>query len=313
MKPFRYVRATSAAEASRLSVEHPGARFLAGGTNLLDLMKLEIERPSVVIDLREIPMATIEETADGSLRIGALATASAVAAHQAVRARFPVIARALLAGASGQLRNKATSGGNLMQRTRCAYFYDPAKPCNKREPGAGCAALEGLNRNAAIFGQSSACIATHASDFAVALSALDATVETVSSDGEGRAIAVDKLHRLPEETPHIETHLQPGELIVAVIVPRPAPGGQVYRKVRDRTSYAAGLASVAVVGDRIALGAVALKPWRARKAQAALEEGRSPTEAAQLELADARGCGGNDFKIGLARRLMVAAIEEARG
>ncbi|HEY5106781.1 MAG TPA: xanthine dehydrogenase family protein subunit M [Caulobacteraceae bacterium] len=313
MKPFRYVRATSAADASRLAGESPGARFLAGGTNLLDLMKLEIEHPDLIIDLRDLPMADIEETADCGLRIGALATASAVAAHPAVRARFPVLARALLAGASGQLRNKATSGGNLMQRTRCAYFYDPAKPCNKREPGAGCAALEGLNRNAAIFGQSTACIATHASDFAVALSALDASVETVAADGAARSLAVDDLHRLPGETPHIETHLRPGELIVAVVVPPAASGGQVYRKVRDRTSYAAGLASVAVAGDRIALGAVAAKPWRARKAQAALEQGRSPTQAAEAELADARGCGGNNFKIDLMRRLMVAAIEEARG
>jgi xanthine dehydrogenase YagS FAD-binding subunit len=312
MRPFRYVRAKDPLEAARIAAETPGARFLAGGTNLIDLMKLDIERPGVVIDLGRLPLGRIEDRPDGALHIGALATASEVAADQRVRARYPVLAMALLSGASGQLRNKATSGGNLIQRTRCAYFYDPAKPCNKRRPGAGCSALQGLNRNGAILGQSDACIATHASDFAVALAVLDASVEVLSGDGAARTLTVDQLHRLPGATPHIETELAQGEMITAVVVPPPSPGGQVYRKVRDRASYSGGLVSVAVAGARIALGAVAAKPWRARVAEAALAQGATADEAAGAELAHARGSGGNDFKINLARRLMAAAIDEAR-
>jgi xanthine dehydrogenase YagS FAD-binding subunit len=310
MRPFTYERASDAASAAKAAAETPGARFLAGGTNLLDLMKLEIEHPAHLIDVGRLPLAKIEDAGE-ALRIGAMASNSAVAADLRVRARYPALAQAILSGASGQLRNKATVGGNLMQRTRCAYFYDTTKPCNKREPGAGCAALGGLNRNAAIFGASEACIATHPSDMAVALSALDASIETVSPGGATRTMAIDELHRLPGETPHLETSLVAGELITAVVLPPTPPGTQSFRKARDRASYAGGLASVAMAGARIALGAVALKPWRAAKAEQALAAGASPLEAADAELAEAGGRGGNDFKINLTRRMMIAAIQGA--
>jgi len=312
MRPFSYERATDAAGAARAAAETPGARFIAGGTNLVDLMKLEIERPSHLIDVSRLPLADIAETAAGGLRIGALATNTAAASDRRVRARYPVLAEALLSGASGQLRNKATVGGNLLQRTRCAYFYDPAKPCNKRDPGAGCSALEGLNRNHAILGASQACIAVNPSDMAVALSALDATVETVTPTGAARTLGIDDVHRLPGETPHIETSLEAGELVTAVVLPPPPAGRQSYRKVRDRASYAGGLFSLAIAGSRMALGAVALKPWRARKAEAALAAGATPADAAETELADARGHGRNDFKLMLARRVITAALEEGR-
>ncbi|HLK25233.1 MAG TPA: xanthine dehydrogenase family protein subunit M [Caulobacteraceae bacterium] len=308
MRPFTYTRAGSAAEAARAAAEQPGARFLAGGTNLLDLMKLEIERPAHVIDIGRLPLGDIAD-ADGGLRIGAMATGSEVAAHARVRRDYPVLAQALLAGGSPQLRNKATTGGNLLQRTRCPYFYDTAKPCNKREPGAGCAALGGLSRFSAILGWSEACIATHPSDMAVALSALDATVETVNADGGTRAIPIDELHRLPAATPEHETSLAPGELITAVVLPPPPKGRQRYRKVRDRAAFSAGLASVAVAGDAIALGCVALKPWRARRAEASLAAGAPPVAAAEVELSDAKGHGGSDFKIPLTRRLITAALQ----
>jgi xanthine dehydrogenase YagS FAD-binding subunit len=236
-----------------------------------------------------------------------------VAAEERVRSRYPVLTQAIVAGGSGQLRNKATTGGNLLQRTRCAYFYDTSKPCNKRAPGSGCGALEGLNRNSAIFGASHACIATHPSDMAVALVALGASVETLSPSGEARTFVLDELHRLPGETPHIETHLIPGELITAVVLPPPPKGGQVYRKVRDRASYAAGLASVAVAGGNVALGAVAHKPWRASQAEAALAAGASPAEAIAAELGQASENGRNGFKINLVRRLVPAAIDQANG
>ncbi|MFI4974582.1 MAG: FAD binding domain-containing protein [Caulobacterales bacterium] len=312
MKPFSYHRAASAQEAAQLAAEAPNARFLAGGTNLLDLMKLEIETPQTVIDVGRLPLAHITDEPDGGLRIGAMATNSAITADARVRARYPVLAHAILAGASGQLRNKATAGGALMQRTRCAYFYDTSKPCNKRAPGAGCAALNGLNRNSAIFGQSDACIATHPSDMAAALSVLEARVETVDGSGAARALAVDDLHRLPGDAPHIETDLRADELITAVLLPPPPAGPQAYRKVRDRASYAGGLVSVAMAGDRLALGAVALKAWRARAAEVALAHGATPAEAAAVEVEGARGNGRNDFKINLTRRLMTAVIEAGR-
>jgi len=217
----------------------------------------------------------------------------------------------VVSGGSAQLRNKATVGGNLMQRTRCAYFYDPSKPCNKRRPGSGCSALEGLNRNSAIFGASEACIATHPSDMAVALTALDASVETVTAAGETRTIKVADLHRLPGDTPHIETDLAPGELIVAVVTPPPPAGGQIYRKARDRASYAGGLASVAVAGGQVALGAVAHRPWRAEQAEAALRAGADPREAAAAELRLATPRGKNGFKVTLVSRLLAAAVDEA--
>ena len=312
MRPFTYERAADPQAAVKASAETPGAKFLAGGTNLLDLMKLEIERPQHLIDVSRLPLAAIEDAPDGGLRIGAMTTGSQVAADPRVRQRYPLLARAILAGGSPQLRNKATTGGNLMQRTRCAYFYDGTKPCNKREPGAGCAALEGLNRNAAILGASHACIATHPSDLAVGLVALDARVETLTPDGRSRDFPVMELHRLPGETPEIETHLIPGELITGVTLPPPPDGGQVYRKVRDRASFAAGLASVAVAGGHVALGMVAHKPWRAVEAEAALAAGAAPEEALAAELKEATETGRNRFKITLTARLGAAAIAEAK-
>jgi xanthine dehydrogenase YagS FAD-binding subunit len=317
MRPFTYERATSAEAAVESAAEHPNAKYLAGGTNLLDLMKLEIEQPAHLIDVGRLPLAGIDDTADGGLKIGAAATNSAVAADARVRTRYPVLTQAIVAGGSAQLRNKATTAGNLLQRTRCAYFYDTTKPCNKRAPGSGCGALEGLNRNAAIFGASHACIATHPSDMAVALVALDARVEVLTPSGQARSFPLMELHRLPAETPEADTHLAPGELITSVIVPPPPPSGpkgsgQVYRKVRDRASYAGGLASVAVAGGRIALGAVAHKPWRCADAEASLAAGASPAEAVATELANASETGRNAFKIDLVRRLLPAAVAEAR-
>ncbi len=313
MRPFTYERAASVEAAVKSAAQTPNAKFIAGGTNLLDLMKLEIETPAHLIDVGRLPIAGIEDTADGGLRIGAMATNSHVAADVRVRSRYPVLTQAIVAGGSGQLRNKATTGGNLLQRTRCAYFYDTSKPCNKRQPGSGCGALEGLNRNSAIFGASHACIATHPSDMAVALTALDATVETLSPSGQARSFSILELHRLPGETPDVETHLIPGELITAIVLPPPPAGGQVYRKVRDRASYAAGLASVAVAGGNLALGSVAHKPWRAEKAEAALALGSSPVEAIAAELAEATHSSRNGFKIDLLRRLVPVAVAQANG
>jgi len=313
MKAFTYERAADAQAAVTSAVSTPGARFIAGGTNLLDLMKLEIETPAHLIDVSRLDLATIEATADGGLRIGAAASNSAVAADPQVRARYPVLSEAIVAGGSPQLRNKASVGGNLLQRTRCAYFYDTTKPCNKRAPGTGCSALAGLNRNAAIFGATDHCIATHTSDMAVALTALGANVETLMPSGQARTLSMLVLHRLPGETPNIETCLEPGELITTVVLPPPPPGGQIYRKVRDRASYAGGLASVAVAGGRVALGMVAHKPWRALALEAALVAGASPAEAIARELDGASPLGRNDFKLPLVARLSVAAITEANG
>jgi xanthine dehydrogenase YagS FAD-binding subunit len=312
LRPFTYERATDAVAAVKSAAETPNAKFLAGGTNLLDLMKLEIEHPAHLIDVSRLPLAAIEDTPQGGLRIGAVVTNSRLAADDRVRARYPVLTQAIVAGGSGQLRNKATTGGNLLQRTRCAYFYDTTKPCNKRSPGSGCGALEGLNRNSAIFGASHACIATHPSDMAVALTALGATIETLSPSGRARAFPIFELHRLPGETPEVETHLVPGELITAVVLPPPPQGGQLYRKVRDRASYSGGLASVAVAGGNLALGAVAHKPWRAADAEAALADGATGAEAIGRELAAASENGRNGFKIDLVRRLVPATIAQAR-
>jgi xanthine dehydrogenase YagS FAD-binding subunit len=312
VKAFTYERAASL-EGAVQAAQQPGARFIAGGTNLLDLMKLEIEAPTHLIDVSRLPMAGIEATADGGLRIGGAATNAAVASHASVRAKYPVLSEAIVSGGSPQLRNKASVAGNLLQRTRCAYFYDTTKPCNKRQPGSGCSALEGLNRNAAIFGASHACIATHPSDMAVALSALDARVEVLGASGGTLSFPVMELHRLPGETPHLETHLAGGEMITAVVLPPPPAGGQTYRKVRDRASYAGGLASVAVAGGQVALGMVAHKPWRAAEAEGALASGASPAEAIAKELEGASPLGRNDFKIPLVARLAAAAISEAKG
>ena len=310
MKPFTYERAESAAAAAKAASEAPGARFLAGGTNLLDLMKLEIETPAHLIDVGRLPLAEIEETSDGGLRLGATVSNTAAASDRRVRTRYPVLAEALLSGASAQLRNKATLGGNLMQRTRCPYFYDQAKPCNKREPGAGCSALEGLNRGHAILGASDACIAVHPSDMAVALSALAAKVETVAPSGATRSLDIDEVHRLPGDTPEVETNLAPGELVTAIVLPPPPAGAQQYFKVRDRASFAGALFSLAQAGERVALGAVALKPWRARKVEAALAAGASAADAADAELEDAKGRGRNDFKITLARRVITTSLSD---
>jgi xanthine dehydrogenase YagS FAD-binding subunit len=325
MKPFRYERASAVASAC-VAAAQPAAKFIAGGTNLIDLMKLEIETPADLIDINALPMRGIEETPEHGLRIGALVTNSALAADMRVRRRYPLLSQAILAGASGQLRNKATTGGNLLQRTRCPYFFDTTKPCNKRAPGSGCAALNGLNRMNAVLGVSDNCIAAHPSDMAVAMAALDARVETVAPDGTARTIPVDALYRAPGDTPHIETVLAPGELIRSVVLPPPIPGRQIYRKVRDRASYAFALVSVAAIvahdSDHIqltsvAFGGLSYKPWRSSAAEAALS-GARPTRATYdaagaAALRDAHGYGHNDFKIPLARRTLRTVLAEATG
>jgi xanthine dehydrogenase YagS FAD-binding subunit len=325
MKPFRYERAGALVSACTAAAQ-PAAKFIAGGTNLVDLMKLEIETPAHLVDINALPLRGIETTPEGGLRVGALVSNSAVAADMTVRRRYPLLSQAILAGASGQLRNKATTGGNLLQRTRCPYFYDTTKPCNKRVPGSGCAALEGLNRMNAVLGVSNHCIAAHPSDMAVAMAALDARIETVARDGATRTIPIDALYTAPGDTPHIETVLHPGELIRSVMLPPPPPGRQIYRKVRDRASYAFALVSVAaIVGTydnrvqsaRIAFGGLAYKPWRSVEAERAL--GGAPLTrlaydaAGTAALKNARGYGHNDFKIPLARRTLRATLTEATG
>ncbi len=316
MKPFTYERATSAAAAAATAAGNAGARFVAGGTNLLDLMKLQIEAPARLIDVNGLDLARIEPTAEGGVRIGALVTNADLAADGRIRRDYPVLARALLAGATAQLRNKATTGGNLLQRTRCPYFYDTAQPCNKRAPGSGCAAIGGVTRQLAVIGGSEACIATHPSDMAVAMRVLDAEVETLRPDGAARRIPMAEFHRLPGETPHIETALAPGEIITAVLLPPPAGGTQIYRKVRDRASYAFALVSVAAIVQRdgtgrVALGGVAHRPWRVEAAEALLPQGAALTMAAILE--GARPSADNAFKIRLAERTLAAVLAEAKG
>ncbi|MDP9421514.1 MAG: xanthine dehydrogenase family protein subunit M, partial [Pseudomonadota bacterium] len=267
MRPFTYEKATSAQDAAAKVAGRPEAKFIAGGTNLLDLMKLEIETPGHLVDVTGLGFDRIEETPDGGVRIGALVTNTALASHPRIRRDYGLVSRAIAAGASGQLRNKATTAGNLLQRTRCAYFYDTNQPCNKRRPGSGCSAIGGFSRQHAIVGVSDACIATHPSDMAVAMRALDATVETVRPNGAARTIPIADFHRLPGNTPHIENSLEAGELITAVTLPKPPGGTHLYRKVRDRASYAFALVSVAAIvqrdgAGRFALGGVAHKPWR---------------------------------------------------
>jgi xanthine dehydrogenase YagS FAD-binding subunit len=322
MKAFTYQRADSTTQAAAAAIK-PGAKIIAGGTNLLDLMKLQVETPSALVDINRLPLDKIEETPDGGLRIGALVRNSDLAADPRVRQRYGVLSRALLAGASAQLRNKATTGGNLLQRTRCYYFYDVTKPCNKRSPGSGCAALAGFNRIHAILGASDHCIATHPSDMAVAMRALDANVETVDRKGETRIIPIAEFHRLPGATPQIETSLKAGEIITAVTLPSPPPGVQVYRKVRDRASYAFALVSVAAIVDstrghirsaRLAFGGLAPKPWRVAQAEQRLAgapaNNATFNTAANAVLEGARGFGGNDFKIPLARRTLHSVLVE---
>ena len=321
---FHYARASDVADAVRQIATDPTAKFIAGGTNLIDLMKEDVERPSRLIDISRLPLKSVEETADGGLRIGALVPNSDLAYHPLVAQRYPMLGSAILAGASQQLRNMASTGGNLLQRTRCAYFYDTATPCNKREPGSGCSARSGLNRMHAILGASEACIATHPSDMCVALAALDARIHVAGPGGE-REMAFADFHRLPGTTPQRDTNLHPDEIVTAVQLP--AQGfarNYTYLKIRDRLSYAFALVSVAVAleldGDRIkearlALGGVAHKPWRDTAAEAALR-GKTATpaaftEAADLVLRDAKGFTHNAFKIDLARRVIVRALMQA--
>lgn len=316
MRPFTYERARSPAEAAASAARTPGAKFIAGGTNLLDLMKLQIEAPAHLIDVNGVGLDRIEATPEGGLRIGALVRNTDLAADERVRRDYGVLARALLAGATGQLRNAATTAGNLLQRTRCPYFYDTAQPCNKREPGSGCSAIGGVTRQLAVIGTSEACIATHPSDMAVAMRALDAAVETVKADGTTRRIPIAEFHRLPGDTPHVETALEAGELITAVTLPPPAGGAQIYRKVRDRASYAFALVSVAAVVQRdgtgrVALGGVAHKPWRVEAAEAELPRGAKPAMAAILD--GARPTHENAFKVVLAERTLASVLAEARG
>jgi xanthine dehydrogenase YagS FAD-binding subunit len=316
MKPFTYERATSPQDAAAKAARTQGAKFIAGGTNLLDLMKLQIETPSHLIDVNELGLDKIEATPEGGLRIGALVRNTDLAAHERVRRDYGVLSRALLAGASGQLRNVATTAGNLLQRTRCPYFYDTNQPCNKRRPGSGCGALNGFSRQHAVVGVSDACIATHPSDMAVAMRVLDAGVETVRPNGAGRTIPIADFHRLPGKTPHIETVLEPGELITSVVLPKPAGGTQVYRKVRDRASYAFALVSVAAIVQRdgsgkVAFGGVAHKPWRVEAAEREMARGAQAMAAAAF--AEARTKPDNAFKVVLAERTLASVLAEAKG
>jgi xanthine dehydrogenase YagS FAD-binding subunit len=316
MRAFSYERARSPADAAAAAMRTEGAKFIAGGTNLLDLMKLEIEAPTHLIDVNHLGLDRVEPTQDGGLRVGALVRNTDLAADARVRRDYGVLSRALLAGASGQLRNRATTAGNLLQRTRCPYFYDTNQPCNKRRPGSGCAAIGGFSRQHAVVGVSDACIATHPSDMAVAMRALDASVETVKPDGATRNIPIAELHRLPGDTPQIETTLQPSELITAVTLPKPVGGKQFYRKVRDRASYAFALVSVAAIvqpdgSGRVALGGVAHKPWRVEAAEAELPRGAQAVTAKLLE--GARPTHENAFKLQLAERTLGAVLIEAKG
>ena len=315
MRAFTYQRVTTPAEAAAAAAHSPGAKFIAGGTNLLDLMKLEIETPQHLVDVNGLDLDQIEQGPDGGLRIGALVRNTDLAADARVRRDYTVLSRALLAGASGQLRNMATTGGNLLQRTRCPYFYDTNQPCNKRAPGTGCSAIGGHTRNHAILGQSDACIATHPSDMAVAMQLLDARIETVGPNGGTRVIPIADFYRLPGNTPHIENTLAPGELITAVTLPRPLGGKHFYRKVRDRASYAFALVSVAAVvqpdgSGRVALGGVAHRPWRVPAAEQAMPSGAKAL-GDQL-LAGARVTEDNAFKAPLVQRTLAAVLADAR-
>ena len=315
MKPFTYEKAQTPAQAAAAVAQNPGVKFIAGGTNLVDLMKLQIEAPTHLVDVNGLGLDQITPTAEGGLRIGAIVRNTDLASDERVRRDYAVLSRALLAGASGQLRNKATTSGNLLQRTRCAYFYDTDQGCNKRQPGSGCSAIGGVTRQLAVIGGTSACIATHPSDMAVAMRVLDAQVETVRPDGTQRVIPIADFHRLPGNTPHIDTTLERGELITAVTLPRPVGGVHVYKKVRDRSSYAFALVSVAAIVQRdgtgrVALGGVAHKPWRMEAAEAALPQG-SKAVTSQL-LAGAQPAPDNAFKLPLAERTLAAALLQAR-
>ncbi|WP_375403047.1 FAD binding domain-containing protein [uncultured Sphingomonas sp.] len=315
MRSFTYERAATPAAAAAAAARTPGARFIAGGTNLLDLMKLQIETPAHLVDVNRVGLDKIEPTKEGGLRIGALVRNTDLASDPRVRRDYGVLSRALLSGASGQLRNKATTAGNLLQRTRCPYFYDTTKPCNKRRPGTGCAAIGGFNRNLAVMGVSEKCIATHPSDMAVAMRVLDATVETVRPDGQTRAIAIADFHRLPGDTPHIDTNLGAGELITAVILPKPIGGTHVYQKVRDRASYAFALISVAAIIERggrgrLAFGGLSHKPWRVEAAETRIAAG--PKATADVVLAGAQTTSQNAFKLPLVERTLAAVFAQTK-
>lgn len=315
MKPFTYERAKSPADAAASIARTPGAKFIAGGTNLLDLMKLEIEAPSHLVDVQDLKLDRIEPTPDGGIRIGAMVSNTDLASDARIRRDYGVLTRAIVAGASGQLRNKATTAGNLLQRTRCPYFYDTNQACNKRKPGSGCAAIGGYSRQLAVIGVSDACIATYPGDMAVAMRVLDATIETVDAHGTTRTIPIADFYRLPGTTPQVETALAHGELITAVTLPRPLGGTHIYRKVRDRASYAFALVSVAAViqpdgTGRIAVGGIAPRPWRVEAAEAALPQGAKPV-AAHL-LAGATPTPDSAFKVKLVERTLAAVIAEGR-
>jgi xanthine dehydrogenase YagS FAD-binding subunit len=326
VRAFAYLRAGSLDEAVRAASAERGTRYIAGGTNLLDLMKLQIETPDRIIDIGALGLDDVVRTEGGGISIGARVTNATLAANPLVRQDYPVLAQALLAGASPQLRNKATAAGNLLQRTRCAYFYDTALPCNKRTPGSGCSAIGGANRMLAVLGTSEHCIAGHPSDMAVAMRALDASVATMRAGGTPRRIALADFYLLPGETPHIENVLEPGELITAIELPAPAPGRQLYRKVRDRASYAFALFSVAgvvavenerIAGAALAFGGIATLPWRDAAVERALI-GQTPTDAtfeaaADALLRDAKVRGANGYKLPLARRTLIACLRVLTG
>ncbi len=324
MNNFEYSRATDVADAVKQKSADPAAKFIAGGTNLIDLMKYDVERPVRLIDITRLPLKAVEETKDGGLRIGALVPNSDLAYHPLIEARYPLVSSAVLAGASAQLRNMASTGGNLLQRTRCFYFYDVATPCNKREPGSGCSAVGGINRINAILGTSESCIATHPSDLCVALAALEARVHVAGPAGE-RTIAFADFHRLPGDAPHRDTNLEPQEIVTAIeLPPKGFAANYSYLKIRDRLSYAFALVSVAAALDleggrireaRLALGGVAHKPWRDADAEALLR-GEAPDRAifgrvADRLLKDAKGFAHNAFKIDLARRAIVRTLTQA--
>ncbi|MBC7750574.1 MAG: xanthine dehydrogenase family protein subunit M [Candidatus Saccharibacteria bacterium] len=323
MKAFAYFRAENAVDATKLMNQHHG-KYIAGGSNLLDLMKLHLEIPEVLIDISRLPLNDVEETSEGGLKIGAMVLNSELAAHPLVRLRYGVLSRALLAGASGQLRNMATTGGNILQRTRCSYFYAPDSACNKRIKGSGCPALHGLNRMHAILGGSAACIAQHPSDMAVAFMALDAVVVTLCLDGSSRQIPLDDFYRLPGLDPQQETVLQFGELIIHIILPPPPMGIHQYYKVRDRASYAFALVSIASIIDiddrriraiRLAFGGIGTIPWRNKQVEEFLVSAPPCypifAQAADILLSGAKGAGENDFKIELTRRLLISTLQKA--
>jgi xanthine dehydrogenase YagS FAD-binding subunit len=326
MRPFRYVRASDPTAAARAVAANPQAKFLAGGTNILDLMKEDVERPSELVDLTRLKLAQIKATR-GGVSIGALATNTDTANHPLIRRDYPLLAQAIVAGASGQLRNMATNGGNLLQRTRCPYFYDTAMPCNKREPGTGCGAREGLNRMHAILGWSDKCVATYAGDMANALYALDAVVRVGDAAGRERTIRIDDFHRLPGDTPERDTTLQHGEVVTAIELPKSSfARHSYYLKVRDRASYAFALVAVAAALEldrntiregRVVLGGVAHKPWRSREAELALAgkpaSEQSFQQAAEAALKDAKPLAHNAFKVELGKRAVVRALMRASG